>query len=129
MHINNRIVSLFLLPAFLVATSAFAQQARVVDTATMRQALVAQADTERAQRDQVTRVLSRADARDVAASMGLSVVQANAAVATLTGAELSTAAQQAAAVETAALAGGANTVVISVTTLLLILIIVILLAK
>lgn len=130
MRFPHKVVTLVLLPAFLISTSpAFAQQARVVDAAAMDQALADRASSERTQRDLVRRVLDRSDAREVAARFGLSVEQAGSAVATLSGAELNTLAQHASAVEANALAGGANTVVISVTTLLLILIIVILLAK
>lgn len=128
MHIPHKIVSLCLLPAFLVASPAFAQQARVVDPSVLSQALAQSAHAETAQRDLIRRVLDRADAREMAARLGLSVAQANSAVATLSTADLNTLAQHAGAVEAAALSGGANTVVISVTTLLLILIIVILLA-
>ena len=129
MRIPKQIVTLFLLPAFLISTPAFAQQSRVVDAALMNQALANKAASETAQRDLVRRVLDRSDAREVAANLGLSVAQANSAVDTLSGSELNTLAQHAAAVEANALAGGANTIVISVTTLLLVLIIVILLVK
>ena len=129
MRISNKIVTLFLVPAFLVSTPAFAQQPRVVDAALMNQALAHKAASETAQRDLVRRVLDRSDARAVAANLGLSVAQAGSAVDTLSGAELNTLAQHAAAVEAGALAGGSQTIVISVTTLLLILIIVILLVK
>lgn len=129
MRLTNRIVALVLLPAFLVTSPALAQQARVVDAAAMRQALAGKADSESAQRALVRRVLDRADVREMAARMGLSVQQADSAVATLSGAELGILAEHAGAVETEALAGGANTIVISTTTLLLILIVVILLAK
>ena len=127
MRIPKQIVTLFLLPAFLISTPAFAQQSRVVDAALMDQALANKAAAETAQCDLVRRVLDRSDAREVAASLGLNVAQASSAVGTLSGAELNTLAQHAAAVEANALAGGANTIVISLTTLLLILIIVILL--
>ena len=129
MRISNKIVTLFLLPAFLISTPAFAQQSRVVDAALMNQALADKATSETAQRDLVRRVLDRSDAREVAARLGLNVAHASAAVGTLSGAELNTLAQHAAAVDANALAGGANTVVISVTTLLLILIIILLLAN
>ncbi len=128
MHIPHKLVSLCLVPAFLVASPAFAQQTRVVDASALGQALAQNASTETAQRDLVRRVLDRSDAREIAARLGLSVAQANSAVATLSATDLNTLAQHAGAVEAAALSGGANTVVISVTTLLLILIIVILLA-
>lgn len=129
MPISKTIVTLVLLPAFLISTQAFAQQARVVDSAALSQTIANKVDSERAQRDLVRRVLDRSDAREMAARLGLSVQQASSAVATLSGAELNTLAQHAVAVEANALAGGASTVVISVTTLLLILIIVILLVK
>lgn len=129
MRIPKQIVTLFLLPAFLISSPAFAQQPRVVDAALMNQALANKAGSETAQRDLVRRVLDRSDAREVAASLGLNVAQASSAVETLSGAELNSLAQHAAAVEANALAGGANTIVISLTTLLLVLIIVILLVK
>jgi phytoene dehydrogenase-like protein len=124
----KQLVVLALLPMFLVSTQALAQQARVVDGTTMSQALASQAATEDAQRELVRRVLDRDDARALAAQMGLSAERANAAVGTLSSAELATLAQHAAGVEAAALAGG-NTIVISTVSLLLILIIVILLVK
>lgn len=129
MQISQKVVALFLVPALLLSTQAFAQQARVVDTVALHQALAAKTDTENSQRELVRRVLDRSDAREMAARFGLTLEHANSAVATLSGAELNTLAQHAAAVDASALAGGASTVVISVTTLLLILIIVILLAS
>lgn len=128
MQTVNKVVAL-LLAVLLVSSPALAQQARVVDSSTMDRALAGKAQSESAQRELVLRVLDRADVREVAARMGLSVAQADSAVATLSGAELERVAQQAAAVETAALAGGAQTIVISTVTLLLIIIVVILLVK
>jgi hypothetical protein len=129
MRIANKFVALLLLPGLLLASPALAQQARVVDAATMSQALAGHADAEAAQHDQVRRVLDRTEVREMAARMGLDIADARTAVSTLSGPELGTLAQQATAVEAQALAGGATTVVISLTTLLLILIIVILIAK
>jgi hypothetical protein len=128
MRLTNRLVALLLIPMFLVSSPAFAQQARVVDEAAMSQALAGKAAGERAQREQVLRVLERDDVREVAARLGLDVADARAAVSTLGGAELGTLAQYADAVEAEALAGGQR-VVISVTALLLIIIIIILLAR
>jgi hypothetical protein len=127
MHLN-KLIALALVPLFLISSPALAQQARVVDDAAMSQALAEKAATEDAQRELVRLVLDRADAREMAAQMGLSAERADAAVATLSSAELATLAQHAAGVEAAALAGG-NTIVISTVTLLLILIIVILLVN
>jgi hypothetical protein len=129
MRIANKIVALLLLPMFLVSSPALAQQARVVDADAMNQALAGKAESESAQRELVRRVLDRADVREMAARLGLSIERADSAVATLSGADLAALAQHAGAIETEALAGGANVIVISVTTLLLLLIIVILLVK
>lgn len=129
MQISKHLVTLFLIPAFLGSTQAFAQQTRVVDAAALNAAIVQKAEAESTQRDTVRRVLGRSDAREMAQRFGLSVEQAGTAVAVLSGAELNTLAQHAGVVEASALAGGANTVVISATTLLLVLIIVILLAN
>jgi hypothetical protein len=128
MRLTHKLVALVLLPAFFVSSPAFAGQTRVVDAAALTQALASQSASEKAQRDQVGRVLGREDVRRLASTMGLSLEQASAAVATLGGTDLAAASERASAVETA-LAGGSNTIVISATTLLLILIIVILLAK
>jgi hypothetical protein len=127
MRLTHKLVALMLLPVFFVSSPAFAQQVRVVDAAALTQALANQTSTERAQRDQVQRLLGRDDVRQLASTMGLSLGQASAAVATLSGADLAAASARASAVETA-LAGGSNTIIISTTTLLLILIIAILVA-
>jgi len=129
MQFSQKIVTLFLIPVLLSSTQAFAQQARVVDSTALSQALTLKADTEAADRELVRRVLDRSDAREIAARFGLSLQQAESAVSTLSAADLTTLAQHAAAVEANTLAGGASTVVISTTTLLLVLIIVILLAN
>ena len=129
MHVTNKVVALLLLPVWLVSSPALAQQARVVDSAAMNQALASRANSELAQRELVRRVLNRDDVRQTAARMGLSLEDAGSAVATLSGAELETLAQRAGDVEAVALTGGANTITISATTLLLLLIIVILLVK
>lgn len=129
MRITNRLVALVLLPMFLVTSPVLAQDSRVVDGAAMSQALADRADTENAQRVLVRRVLNRADAREMAARIGLSAERADSAVATLSSAELGVLAQHASAIEAAALAGGGNTIVISATTALLLLVIAILLLK
>ncbi len=129
MQISRKIVTVVLVPAFLISTQAFAQQGRIADSTTLSQAIAHKAESETTQRELVRRVLDRSDARELAARFGLSVEHAGSAVATMSGAELNTLAQHAGAVDANPLAGGANTIVISMTTLLLILIIVILLAK
>lgn len=128
MRLTHKLVALMLLPVFFASSPAFAQQSRVVDAAALTQALENQSASDRAQRDQVQRLLGREDVRQLASTMGLSLEQASAAVATLSGADLAAVSERASAVETA-LAGGANTIVISTTTVLLVLIIVILLVN
>ena len=129
MKMANKLVALLLMPACLLTSPTLAQQSRILDAATLSQALDNRDDAVRAQRAQVQRVLDRADVQAVASRMGLRAADAASAVATLSGTDLQDAAQRAAAIETAALSGGSNTVVISTTTLLLVIIIVILLAR
>jgi len=129
MQLSQKVVALFLIPVLLSSTQAFAQQARVVDSFALSQALAQKADAETSQRELVRRVLDRSDAREIAGRFGLTLQQADSAIATLSAADLNTLAQHAGAVEANTLAGGASTVVISTTTLLLVLIIVILLAN
>jgi hypothetical protein len=129
MRIMNRLVALVLLPMCLVTSPVLAQEARVVDASAMSQALADRVATENAQRVLVRRVLNRGDAREMAARMGLSAERADAAVSTLSSAELGVLAQHAGAIEATALAGGSNTIVISTTTALLLLVIAILLLK
>jgi hypothetical protein len=105
-----------------------AQLIHVVDPAAMSRAVAEKVDQDNTHREVVLRVLNRADVREVAGRMGLSVEHAESAVATLDGEELSQLAGYADGVETS-LAGGANVVVISVTTLLLLLILIVLIVK
>lgn len=122
------VVSL-LVPALLAVSSpSMAQQAHIVDPAAMRLAMAEQARLEDVSRDQIRRVLHRAETREVAARLGLDIARAESAVASLSGAELNRLAEHAASVD-ASFAGGASTIVISTTTLLLVLILVVLLVK
>lgn len=128
MRITLKPVAALLLPVLLVASPAFAQQARVVDATVLQQALTDQATLEATQRASIQRVLASDDAKRLAGEMGLNLADASTAVSTLSGSQLAQAAHQAAAAEVA-IAGGATVVAISLTTLLLVLIIVILLAQ
>lgn len=127
MSLSYRVAALFV-SAVLVAPPAMAGQGRLVTPASLQQAIADQAAGEARQRATIARVLDRDDVRQMASRLGLQLTQASAAVATLSGADLATAAANAQSLETT-LAGGASTVVISVTTLLLLAIIVILLAS
>jgi hypothetical protein len=114
--------------SLLFANSALAQQRHIAAPSLMRQAVADQAATDQENRAVVTGVLQQTKVRDAAARLGLDLTSAEAAVSTLSSAELAKAATHARALSTD-LAGGSSTVVISTTTLLLILIIVILLVK
>lgn len=127
MRIRTTVVAFFVF-SLLLASSAMAQQAHVVDTGGLHHAVVERLATDQQNRDTLVGVLHRSDVIDVAGRLGLSVTRAENAVATLDSAELANLAGQ---IRTADvnLAGGSNTIIISTTTLLLIVIIVILLAN
>ena len=128
MRVVNKIVAILLLPVFLVSSPALAQQVHVVDPTAMSRAVAEKVNQENTHRELLQRILNRADVREVAGRMGLSVERAESAVATLDGEELSQLAGYAGGVETS-LVGGANTVVISTTVLLLALILLVLIVK
>jgi hypothetical protein len=109
------------------AGPAWAQQNHVVDPAAMQKAIAEQIAVDDANREVVKRALQRDDVRKAASQMGLDVVRAERALATLDSAELARLAAPAQAI-TADRTGG-DTVVISVTTLLLLLILIVLLLK
>jgi len=113
----------------MASSPALAQQQsrHVASASAMRQAVVTQAKTDQQTRETVSRVLKHDQVRATAARLGLNVVKAEAALATLSSAELARLADTARQAD-AQLAGGQSTIVISTTTLLLIIIIVILLA-
>jgi hypothetical protein len=112
----------------VASAPAFAQQQgrHVASASALRQAVVSQAQTDQQTRETVSRVLKHDHVRAAAARLGLNVVKAEAAVATLSSTELARLADTARQAD-AQLAGGQSTIVISTTTALLILIIVILL--
>jgi hypothetical protein len=120
-------VSAALMGLMLMSAPAMAQQPRHVASAdTMRAAVATKAQSEQQTRDAVRRVLRHEQTAAVAARLGLNVVKAEAALATLSSADLARVADTARQAD-AQLAGGQSTIVISTTTALLILIIVILL--
>lgn len=128
MRIRATVSAFIFLSSVLLSSPAFAQQRHVVSPAQMRQALTQQAQAQQQTRDSLRAVLKNSQVREVANRLGLDVVRAESAVATMTTAELE---QLSGPVRdlTADLAGGANTVIISTTTILLIIIIIILLAN
>lgn len=128
MRIRATVSAFIFLCALLLSSPAMAQQRHVVTSAQVRQALTEQTQDQKQTRDALRAVLKNSQVREVANRLGLDVVKAESAVATMSAEELK---QMSGPVQqlTADLAGGANhTIVISTTTLLLIIIIIILLA-
>jgi hypothetical protein len=120
---------LFLL--MLMSTSAWAQQQHAVDPGAIAGAVAQHVATQDADRAAVRDALARPDVREMATHMGVDLTRANAAVATMSGADLQQAAAAARQVDTS-LVGGASTIVISTTTIiiaLLIIIIIVIAAK
>jgi sugar diacid utilization regulator len=112
--------------AVLLATSPVFAEQHVVDRAALQSAIAAETASEEANRQLVAKALQRTDVRDMAARFGLDVVQAEQALASMSGEQLQQLAQPARAL--ADHAGGDQVVVISITTLLLIIIVVLLVA-
>jgi hypothetical protein len=111
--------------AILAPAMATAQQAHVVDRGTLDRMVAAQVQQDEADRRVIRDVLQRHEVREVARKAGLDIARAQAAVSTLSGAELKDAADRARQVNDQ-LAGGGN-IVISTTTVIIILLVVILL--
>ena len=111
----------------LVATMpvAHAQQPHVVDPAQLQQLMDQREAEEARDRDALRRVMQRPEVRELAGRLRLDLSRAEAAVATLEGAELRDLAAQARTVDQG-LAGGQN-ITISVTAIIIILLLVILL--
>lgn len=118
----------------LMATAApsFADQRHLVDSSQLAATVgdhVAKQDADRAA---VREALGRSEVKEVAATLGVDLTRAAAAVDTMSGTDLTRAADAARQVNQQPLVGGASTVVISTTTIiiaLLIVIIIILAAK
>ncbi|SRR6266542_321109 len=111
--------------AVLLISPAAGAQDHVISKSALNKAVQERVSEEQADREAIVSLLQRSEVRDIAAKAGLSLDKAQAAVSTLQGKDLQTAAQQARQVENA-LAGGSTTVVISTTTIIIVLLIVIL---
>ena len=121
---------LFVAPLALllvVSTSAFANpQQHVVDPGQLAATIDQHLNTQDADRAAVREALTKPQVRDMAANIGLDLTKASAAVETLSGYELTRAADAARQIN-GQLVGGASTVVISTTTIIIALLLVILL--
>jgi hypothetical protein len=131
MRFVKQLLVLSLSLMMMMSTSAFAQQQHAVDPGAIAGAVTQHVATQDADRAAVRDALARPEVRDVAAHMGVDLTRADAAVATMSGADLQQAASAARQVNHS-LVGGASTVVISTTTIiiaLLVIIIIVIAAK
>jgi len=109
-----------------VVPRAHAQTAHIASQAAIDAALQERVTATEADRDRVLRLLERPEIRDLAGQVGLDLLQAKDAVATLDGDELAVLATQAQQVESA-LVGGQSSVTISTTMIIIGLLVLILL--
>ena len=119
----RRILSVCL-AVLMIAPVASAQE-HVIGRAALDKMIQDRLNREQADRDVILSLLQRQDVRDIAASAGLSIEQAQTAVTMLHGSTLQQAAEQARQVQDN-LAGGASTVTISTTTIIIVLLLIIL---
>lgn len=113
-----------LLAALFIAPAAQAQT-HVIGTSALATAVQERVSQDQSDRDAILSLLQRAEVRQIAASAGVSLEKAQAAVSTLEGQDLRDFAAQARSVQND-LAGGASTVVISTTTIIIVLLLVLL---
>ena len=123
MRVVRRTLAVCLAVLFM-APAANAQN-HVAGRSILDQAVQQRVAREQADRQAIASVLQRAEVRELAARAGLSIAKAEAAVATLEGAELAEVASQARAIDNH-LAGGQSAVVISTTTIIIVLLLVLL---
>ena len=114
------------LTVLITASSAVAADQHVVSPQQLAAAVGGHVAQQDADRTAIHDALARPDVRDAARSLGIDVDRASAAVETLSGPDLSKAADAARQVNQQ-MVGGASTVVISTTTIIIILLLVILL--
>jgi len=118
-------LGLAVLLSLFVAAPAGAQQSHVTDPATLDRLVAEQAQQDDAARAAIREALQRDDVREVARQAGLDLARAEAAVQTLSGAEVQEIAAHATQLNEN-LAGGQSAVVISTTTIIIIALVVLL---
>jgi hypothetical protein len=123
MRLIKQLLVLPLALLLVVSTSAFAQQQHAVDPAAIAGTVTQHVTAQDANRAAVRDALARPEVRDVASRMGVDLTRIDAAIATMSGANLQQAASAAQQVN-GALVGGASTVVISTTTIIIALLVV-----
>ena len=114
-----------LIVLMLAPSVARADAQHVVPTSQLTAAVADHVAAQDADRAAIREALQRPEVRNVAASMGVDMTRASAAVATMTGGDLTQAARAARQVNEQ-LVGGASTIVISTTTVIIILLVIIL---
>jgi hypothetical protein len=124
MRLVKQLFVLTLSVLMVTSSSAWAQQQHAVDPGAIAGAVAQHVAAQDADRAAVRDALARPEVRDVASHMGVDLARADAAVATMSGADLQQAASAARQVNNS-LVGGASTIVISTTTIIIALLIVI----
>ena len=114
-----------LIALLLASSSAFAGQQHLVTPAQLAATVADGVAKQDANRAVVHEALARSEVQSIASSVGIDLTRANAAVDTMSGAELDQAATAAQQVNQQ-LVGGASNVVISTTTIIIVLLILIL---
>ena len=115
-----------LMVLMMASSSAFADQQHAVPPSQLASTIADRVAQQDANRAAVHEALARPEVQTVASSLGVDLTRANAAVDTMSAADLQRAANTARQVNQQ-LVGGASTVVISTTTLIIVLLLVILL--
>jgi hypothetical protein len=126
MRVIRNILVAFLSTWLVLPQAARAQRATVADQAALEQAVAAHVREADADRRAIRRMLERHQVREIASRAGIDIKRAEAAVATLDGAELHEIADQARAVNES-LAGGQSKITLSTTTIIIGLLVLILL--
>lgn len=126
MTLARKILVFPLMALMMASSSAFADQQHLVSPTQLAAAVAEHVAHQDADRAAIREALARPEVQTVAASMGIDLGRANAAVDTVAGAELERAASAARQVNQQ-LVGGASTIVISTTTIIIVLLLIIIL--
>jgi hypothetical protein len=124
MRLVQRLLILSLGFLMALSTSAFADQQHAVDPSALASTVAQHAAKQDADRAAVREALARPEVRTVASKLGVDLDRAAAAVDTMSGPDLTRAADQARQVNQS-LVGGASTVIISTTTIIIALLVLI----
>jgi len=122
--VRKLLVALLIL-LMMVTSPAFADQRHAVDPSQLAAAVDQHVAKQDADRTALREALARPDVQTVAAKIGVDLTRATAAVETMTGADLTRAADAARQVNQQ-FVGGASTVVISTTTIIIVLLLIVL---